>query len=245
MACTLCQNLAYTNEIMKRLALILPKLSFKLQGSVSIRCVPPYHGSSLTLPTRIFPQGYVLADNASIPYWAIINPGSWLNELFNTVQAQGYANQSQPAYYPSSSSTNSSSSSSGSGTNVGAIVGGSVGGAVGFLLILIGGYFLYKHIRGQRANNTSLITHKPTLATSMHTRWPSEPSTLFSATSMGPPPASYTTMQPQQVGMGMSVLSPTSYSSFQGASPPPPTDTASFLTTRNMAAQRPHAVPIV
>lgn len=27
----------------------------------------------LTVLTRVFPQGYVLANNASIPYWATIN----------------------------------------------------------------------------------------------------------------------------------------------------------------------------
>ena len=58
----------------------------------------------------MFPQGYVLAGNASIPYWATINRTSptfvmptfltlhlatnWTSELFDIGQAAIYANQS-------------------------------------------------------------------------------------------------------------------------------------------------------
>ena len=56
-----------------QLALIFSKLPFKLQERVSTRCVLPYHGSIVTLQPRMFPQGYVLADGTSIPYWATIN----------------------------------------------------------------------------------------------------------------------------------------------------------------------------
>lgn len=204
--------------------------------------------STVRVPTFLMPAFLIFALAAN-----------WPNQLFDMVQAQSYVNQSEAPltyphqtfshshvgyYYPSSSSTNSTSSSSGSSTNIGAIVGGSVGGAVGFLLIFIGGYFLYRHKRRHHANDAPLIQHKGTLVTSMHTRWPSEPSTLFSPTSMGSLPVSYTTTQQQEVGMGMSVLSPPLYSAFQGASPPP-TDTASFLTTPNAAVQRTRAIPMV
>lgn len=146
-------------------------------------------------------------------------------------------------YWPSNSSPSSSSSSSGSGTNLGAIIGGAIGGAAALLLVLVGGYFLYKRRQGRRLNDSNGATpilhlETPRTNTNTHTRWPSDPSTIF----LGSP---HVTTQSQGTGPGTNVPPPTSYSSFQSSPPPPPTETTSYLTSGNTVAQRTRAIPMV
>lgn len=155
-------------------------------------------------------------------------------------RASSHCLAGHPDYWPSnlSPSSGSSSSSSGSSTNIGAIVGGTVGGAVGLLLILVGGYVLYRRQQYRRLRNTdgaAQMLYMDTPMVSTHTGWRSDPSTFFPSSGA----------QSQEMGPQMSVLSPPSYSHFQVGSPPPPTETASFLTTGNEVVQRTRAIPIV
>ena len=231
----------------------------------------------VTLPIRMFPQGYVLLNNVSIPYWAtidrtrpyvchtlILNIESSDKLAVRVVQHNTSRRLCQPKqvsisstphrtsshfpvdlsdYWPSNSSPNSSSSSSGSGnsTNLGAIIGGAVGGAA-LLLILVGGYFLYKrrqHRRLDKTNGATPIPHMGTTMTNMHT--PSDPSTVFLPTLAG---SLHVTTQSQGTGPGMSAP-PTSYSPFQVASPPHPTETTTFFSAGNTVVQRTRAIPMV
>ncbi|KAN0101184.1 hypothetical protein V8E55_001168 [Tylopilus felleus] len=217
MACTLCQNPAYTSDI-------------KTWPSFSENCPSSYTEEK-------FPNGYVLENDASIPYWATIDPTSWPSELFDIGQAQTYANQNHSDYWPSYSA--SSSSGSGSKTNLGAIVGGTVGGAAGLLLILVGGYLLYKRRQYRclrNSNDASSTLCMDTPMTSLHARWPSDPSTVFQSTLPG------ATMPSQGMGPGLPMLS---HSYFQNTSPPLPTETSSFFTTGNTVVQRTRAIPMV
>ncbi|KAG9310415.1 hypothetical protein JVU11DRAFT_9554 [Chiua virens] len=216
MACTLCQNATYT---------------------ASVKTWPTFvQNCPLNYKDEIFPQGYVLLSNISIPYWATINPETWPSELFETEQAEIYANKSQPDYYPGTNSSGTSSGSdnnSGSNTNIGAIIGGTISGTA-LLVIIVGGYFLYQRRKNRCLNSGTVATtslHTGMHATNTHAYLPSNPSSFFSSTG-SPAPTTYTTTQ---MGTGMSVMSGTSYSSFQATSPPPPTatETASFMTTGN------------
>jgi hypothetical protein len=228
----------------------------------------------------MFPQGYVLLNNASIPFWATIdrtrpyschtltlniassdelavrvvqhNPSRRLCQpkqvsiSFSPHRTSSHCPADYSDYWPSNSSPNSSSSSSGSGnsTNLGAIVGGTVGG-VALLLLLVGGYFLYKRRQRRRLDRThggTPILHAGTPMTNTHTRWPSDPSTVFLPTLAGSP---HLSAHSRGMGPGMSVLSPTSYSAFQAAPPLPPTETSSFLTAGNTVVQRTRAIPMV
>ncbi|KAF8430461.1 hypothetical protein L210DRAFT_3072207 [Boletus edulis BED1] len=224
MACTLCQSPAYASDL-------------KTWPSFSQNCPSNYKD-------EVFPQGYVLANNASsIPYWATIDPTTWPSELFDITQAESYANQSHSDYFPSNLSPNSTSTSSsaGSSTNLGAIIGGTVGGVAGLFLVLIGGCFLYKRRQYRRLHYTNdgvaPILQTPLMST--HSRWPSDPSSIFPSTLMG------ATTQLSGMRPGMSVASPTPHSSFPATSPPLPTETVSFFTTGNAVVQHTRPIPMV
>jgi len=192
MACTLCQNPANTGDI-------------KTWPSFSQNCPSNYKEA-------VFPQGYVIDNNASIPYWATINPTTWSFELFDIDQAQSYANQNHSDYYSSISSPGSSSSTT---KNLGPIVGGAVGGAIGLLCILAGGYFLFKRWKSRRLRSpnggTPILRMDTPMTNTTHARWSSVPSTVF--------PFLGTTPPPQAMGPGVAMES---YSFYHG-SPPPPT----------------------
>ena len=68
---------------------------------------------------------------------------------------------------------------------------------------------------------------------------------LYSSPPPGSPPTSFPTMQPQGMDAGTTTHFPPLYSSVLQPMSAPPTDTASFLTTENTAAQRSHAIPMV
>lgn len=145
----------------------------------------------------------------------------------------------KPDYWPSSNS-----SSSGSSTNIGAIIGGTVGGTAALLFIFIAGYsFLHRRRQYRRVRNSGTqMLRTGTPMTNMHARFPSGPS-IFSPPT--PPPMSHLASQPKSIHTGApSILSSTAYSSF-GAASPPPTDTASFLTTGNTVAQHTRPIPMI
>ncbi|KAF8841378.1 hypothetical protein BDN67DRAFT_528342 [Paxillus ammoniavirescens] len=216
MACTLCQGPAYTNEV-------------KTWPSFAQDCPSGYTDS-------VFPSGYVLAGNGSIPYWAGTDPTAWTSELFNIAQANASASLNKPDYRPSIPS----SPSSGSSTNIGAIVGGTVGGLTGLLILVVGGYIFYKRRQYRRLNTTPIAT--PMVFKSNppgHARWPSDSSAMYSqAGTTSPPPISYMT-SPQY---GMSGVPTSSLSSFQAGSPPR-TDITSYTT--NTAVPRNRPIPMV
>ncbi|KIJ60551.1 hypothetical protein HYDPIDRAFT_170167 [Hydnomerulius pinastri MD-312] len=190
-----------------------------------------------------FPSGYVLDGTASIPNWALTNPTTWPSGVFNVELAQNYSTQDKPDYVPSATPSGSSSG----GTNVGAIVGGTVGGAAALLIFGIGGYVLYKRKQYRRVPNVT--TPNPLgnfKSDSSHGRWPSDTSAIWSQSGQSgtssPPPMSYDTTQPMSQ-YGMSRVPPSSFSTFQAASPPPRTDITSYTT--HTGPQRNHAIPMV
>ncbi|KAG6373239.1 hypothetical protein JVT61DRAFT_6865 [Boletus reticuloceps] len=143
-------------------------------------------------------------------------------------------------YFPSNPSPTSTSSSAGSSTNLGAIIGGTVGGVAGLFLVLIGGYFLYKRMQYRRHYTNDGVAPIPqTPLMSTHSRWPSDPSSIFPSTVMG------ATAQLSGMRPGTSVVSPTAHSPFPATSPPLPTETVSFFTTGNAVVQRTRPIPMV
>lgn len=112
--------------------------------------------TNLSWTEEYFPSGYVLSGNASIPYWATIDPTTWTYETFNILDASAIYQTNSSYITPNASPSSSSSSSSSKSTDVGAIVGGTVGGAVALLLLAIGAYILYRrhtYRKGHRAIN--------------------------------------------------------------------------------------------
>ncbi|KAK7468280.1 hypothetical protein VKT23_002790 [Stygiomarasmius scandens] len=118
-ACTACQNLDD---------------SITTWPSFSAQCGP--HLSN----TTYFPSGMALSSNASLPFYATINPTSWLNQKFDVDQAKSEASSGQPDVNPSATNANSPSgsptqSSSSNSKPTGAIAGGVVGGVVGLVIV--------------------------------------------------------------------------------------------------------------
>ena len=147
----------------------------------------------------------------------------------------------EPDYWPPSLGSNPSSA--GSSTNIGAIIGGVIGGAAGLLLILIGGYLLYKgrQRRSLQKNETS-ITHTGGPATNTHAHRPSDPFTFSQTLTNSSLPTSYMTSSPHGIGSVPSTLAPPLYSSFHVSTPPPP-KTAPIPTAGHTAAQRMRPIP--
>ncbi|KAG2028597.1 hypothetical protein BDR03DRAFT_1019594 [Suillus americanus] len=181
---------------------------------------------------RYFPSGYVLAGDASIPYWAITDPGSWTYATFNIQDANATYQKNSSSITPSASSSSSgsspspSSSSSSSGsksTDVGAIVGGTIGGAAALSFLAIVAYLLYRrHVyrKGARASaiNPQGMTFMPLSGT--HNRIPSDTSNFVP--SMSGPLALYgqSVSPSQQHETAYSSQPQTAYPSLQGSFSP-------------------------
>ncbi|KAH0838822.1 hypothetical protein J3R83DRAFT_7226, partial [Lanmaoa asiatica] len=90
MACTLCQSPTFTSDTTTTYVNILT-IVCTAWPSFSQNCPSNYKD-------QVFPQGYVLADNASIPYWATIDRTTWPSELFDIGQAENYYNQSKSPF---------------------------------------------------------------------------------------------------------------------------------------------------
>ena len=91
-----------------------------------------------------------------------------------------------------------------------------IGNTVGLLLILFGGYFLYKRRRLQ-TNETS-IAHKGALVANTHAHQPSDPFTFPQTPTNPSPPTSHMTSPPHGIGSAPNTLVPTPHSSFRATS---------------------------
>ncbi|KAG1765247.1 hypothetical protein EDD22DRAFT_881253 [Suillus occidentalis] len=232
MACTLCQNVS---------------------GSAVWEWPQWANGCSNPSWTQeYFPSGYVLAGDASIPYWAITDPYSWTYATFNIPDASSlYQKTVTPSVSSSSSSPSPSSSSSSPNSNspdVGAIVGGTIGGVAALLFLIIAAYLLYRRHVYRKGVHASVINQQgmafmPLSGT--HTRIPSDTSN-FAPSSSGPLELFGQSVSPsQQYETAYSPQPQTAYPSMQGSfSPLPQTDT-SLYTTHTSNAQRSDAIPMV
>ncbi|KAG1814372.1 uncharacterized protein BJ212DRAFT_368455 [Suillus subaureus] len=201
---------------------------------------------------KYFPSGYVLAGNASIPYWAITDPTTWTSATFNIIDANA-TYQKNPSYIipspPSSSSGPSSSSSSSKSIDVGAIVGGTIGGAAALLLLAIGAYILYRRHVYRKGVHVSAINQQGTTfmsSSGTHSRFPSDTSNF--APSMSGPLALYgqsVSPPPPQNEIVYSSQPQTTYPSLQGSFSPLPQTNMSVYTTYTGNGQRSDVIPMV
>jgi len=230
MACTLCQGPNYFNSTWT-----WPKWASGCTTNSS--WTDEYFPSS---------SGYVLAGNASIPYWATLNPANWSYETFNYEEASNAYSQNPSNVVPGASSTPSSTSGSSSkSTDVGAIVGGTVGAAAVLALLAIGAYMLYKRHMYRKGQYASVANQRRAgfidsggidgTATRMtHSRFGSDTSTQFAPGHSLPSSQQYGVYSPQPQ---------TAYPSMQGSfSPPPRTDTSIYTTH---GGQTSNAIPLV
>ncbi|KAG2101809.1 uncharacterized protein F5147DRAFT_708097 [Suillus discolor] len=193
-----------------------------------------------------FPSGYVLAGDASIPYWATTNPSTWTYEMFNTPDANATYQKNSSSITPGNSSSSSSSSSS----DVGAIVGGTLGTLAALSLFAVGAYLLYKRHVYKKGVYASVINQQPFVnrgagaATRMTpNRFPPDPSN-FSQSSFGSPVLYGQSTSSLQYGTVYSPQPQTAYPSLQGSfTPPPRTVTTSLHTTHSR--QHPDSMPMV
>ncbi|KAG2049108.1 hypothetical protein BDR06DRAFT_961823 [Suillus hirtellus] len=131
-----------------------------------------------------FPSGYVLAGDASIPYWATTNPATWTYETFNILGANSTYQKNSSSITPSASSlssgsgsSSSSSSSSSKSTDVGAIVGGTIGGAAALSFLVIATYLLYRrHAYRKGGYALAINQQRTTFIPLSHNRIPSDTS---------------------------------------------------------------------
>ncbi|KAG2101813.1 uncharacterized protein F5147DRAFT_708106 [Suillus discolor] len=194
-----------------------------------------------------FPSGYVLAGDASIPYWATTNPSTWTYATFNIPDANATYQKNSSSVTPGASSPSSSSSSSSSkSTDVGAIVGGTVGGAAALLFLVIATYILYRrHVyRNASVINQQGTTFIPQSGT--HNRIPSDTSN-FSA-SMSGSLALYgqpTVSSSQQYETSYSPQPQTAYPSLQGSYSPIPRTDMTVYTTHSSNGRPGDAIPMV
>ncbi|KAG2036165.1 hypothetical protein BDR03DRAFT_1092655 [Suillus americanus] len=188
-----------------------------------------------------FPSGYMLAGDASIPYWATTNPATWTSATFNIINANA-TYQANPSYItPSASSSSSGSSSSPSSsdsnsssksTDVGAIVGGTIGGAAALLFLVIAAYLLYKRHVYRKGDRAFAINQQgTTLMSGTHNRIPSDTSNFAQSVSLSQQHEITYSSQPQ-----------TAYPSLQGSFSPLPRTDMSVYTSNS---QRPDAIPMV
>ncbi|KAG1741803.1 uncharacterized protein EDB91DRAFT_1081605 [Suillus paluster] len=111
---------------------------------------------SLTSTSTYFPwdSGIRLPSNTSIPYYAVYNPSTYSNGIFDVNIASPSGGQSKPDVMGAPlSSTSSVSSSSSSTAPVGAIAGGVIGGIV-LLLLLCGFLFFIIYRKRKRATSS-------------------------------------------------------------------------------------------
>ncbi|KAL4064794.1 hypothetical protein V8B97DRAFT_1987087 [Scleroderma yunnanense] len=218
MACEWCQ---YPNNV-----------SLSLWTVFSQNCPSSY-------TNEYFPSGYTLLDNETIPFWASIDPTKWTSGFFDVSQAQGYSSQGVPDLKPSASSTNSASRSS----NLGPIIGGTVGGAALIITLAFGIYCFCKRRKYRRLANTSLETDggaNPTLQ--LHARQSSDRSvSSLQSGIVSPAPISYFSGARSPLIPSTRTSTPSIFTSFPTATPPPRTYAGSFITS----ASPPPGLPAV
>ncbi|KAG1775095.1 hypothetical protein EV702DRAFT_460922 [Suillus placidus] len=213
--------------------------------------------TNLSWTQEYFPSGFVLAGDASIPYWATTDPTTWTYATFNIQDANATYQKNSSSITPSASSSSSgsssspsssSSSSSSKSTDVGAIVGGTIGGVAALSFFAIVAYLLYRrHVyrKGVHASviNPQGMTFMPLSGT--HNRIPSDTSNF--APSMSGPLAFYgqSVSPSQQHETAYSSEPQTAYPSLQGSFSPPPRTDVSVYTTHTSNGQRHDAIPMI
>ncbi|KAG2342669.1 hypothetical protein BDR05DRAFT_948741 [Suillus weaverae] len=188
---------------------------------------------------RYFPSGYVLAGDASIPYWAITDPKSWTYATFN-IQDANATYQKNPSYVTPSVSSSSSGSSSGSSSSssssksspssdsidVGGIVGITVGTLAALSFFAIGAYLVYRRHVYKKGVYASVINQQPFIdrgdgaATRMTHHFPSDSSNFSQR--FGSPALYGQSLSPSQYGTVYSPQPQMAYPSLQGSFSPPP-----------------------
>ncbi|KAG1741800.1 uncharacterized protein EDB91DRAFT_315577 [Suillus paluster] len=200
-----------------------------------------------------FPSQYVLAGNASIPYWAIKNPMNWTYETFNIQDASAIYEQNPVNVIPGTSSTSSSSISSSSSSNskstdVTAIVGGTIGSVAALSLLAIGAYLMYRRHLYKKGLYASVVNQQAFIARGDGTTTRLTPNRRPSNTSNFSPsvfgsPVLYGHLSPSQY-----VYSPRpqmAYPSLQGSLSPPPRANTTPYTTHSRQQQRCDAIPMI
>ncbi|KAG2134594.1 uncharacterized protein EDB93DRAFT_1172347 [Suillus bovinus] len=125
---------------------------------------------------KYFPSGYELAGNASIPYWATIDPTTWTTVTFNILDANATYQRNSSSITPGSLLLSSGSSSR--STDMGAIVGGTIGGAAALLFLVIAAYLLYRRHVYKKGVYVSVINQQG--RTFMYeTAYTSQPQTTY------------------------------------------------------------------
>ncbi|EGN94127.1 hypothetical protein SERLA73DRAFT_188716 [Serpula lacrymans var. lacrymans S7.3] len=132
----------------------------------------------------VFPSGYTLSSNTSIPYWAATNPNEWSSAMFDVDQAQTLAHQ-RPDLTPGASSARKPSL-------VGPIIGGVVGGMAILVAAGIAGFVLYKRkkdakpIRVPDRDESGGMESSEMLPHREHMYWPSRSSTYSTVMTEAP-----------------------------------------------------------
>ncbi|KAG0703454.1 hypothetical protein DFH29DRAFT_1068581 [Suillus ampliporus] len=239
MACTLCQGSNFTDSVWTW----------------------PTWASGCTANSswieEYFPSGYMLAGNASIPYWAINNPTNWTYETFNIQDANATYQKNPSNVIPAALSTSSSSSrgsssnssSSSKSTDVTAIVGGTVGTVAALSLLAIGAYLMYrrhvykKGLYASVVNKQAFIDRDDGTTTRMtHNRIPPDTSN-FSPSVFGFPVLYEQSSSTSQYGTVYSPQPQIAYPSLQGSFAPPPRTSTAPYTTHGM--KQSDAIPMV
>ncbi|KAG1775093.1 hypothetical protein EV702DRAFT_460834 [Suillus placidus] len=196
---------------------------------------------------RIFPFGYVLAGDASIPYWATTDPTTWTYSTFNIQDASATYQKNPSDITPSASSSSSGSSSSSPSSssssksspssdsiNVGGIVGVTVGTLAALSFFAIGAYLVYRRHVYKKGVYASVINQQPFIdrgdgaATRMtHNHFPSDSSNFSQA--FGSPALYGQSLSPSQYGTVYSPQPQMAYPSLQGTFSPPPRTVGCFV----------------
>lgn len=195
---------------------------------------------------KYFPSGYVLAGNASIPYWATTDPTTWTSATFNIMDANATYQRNSSSITPSALSSSSGSSSK--STDVGAIVGGTIGTLAALSLFAVGAYLVYRRHVYKKGAYASVVNQQPFIdrgdgaATRMtHNRFPSDSSDF--SQSFGSPVLYGQSLSPSQYGTVYSPQPQMAYPSLQGSFSPPPRAATSLHTTNSR--QPSDAIPMV
>ncbi|KAG1814374.1 uncharacterized protein BJ212DRAFT_1482111 [Suillus subaureus] len=156
---------------------------------------------------KYFPSGYVLAGNASIPYWATTDPTTWTSATFNIMDANA-------TYQRNSSSITRAP-----------YLGGTIGTLAALSLFAVGAYLVYRRHVYKKGAYASVVNQQPFIdrgdgaATRMtHNRFPSDSSDF--SQSFGSPVLYGQSLSPSQYGTVYSPQPQMAYPSLQADSPP-------------------------
>ncbi|THG94355.1 hypothetical protein EW145_g8156, partial [Phellinidium pouzarii] len=100
---------------------------------------------TIIIVIREYPSNTPIPDETAIPFWAITNPTTWHDGLFDPSAAQQLANEGKPDITEANRNSQTSSGKS----NTGAIAGGVVGGVVGLAAVATLAYLFMRRSRRQ------------------------------------------------------------------------------------------------